>query len=147
MLVIYNTRGMLTYPTLAPLNRAALTRGRTKETVVELPRSGRRIRTLAAGDNGLHRKSCDPSVKTFRTAPEKDSDRTWELPVDRSHNKRRHNPIGSRRLAGELAYVAQPLAHLTTLAIFGEKSWTPWTLSLGCDLLRQAEISHESLNL
>ena len=44
--------------------------------------------------------------------------------------------LDKQQIFGELTYVLQPLIHLSSLGIFGIKSWTPWLLSVICDILR-----------
>ena len=44
--------------------------------------------------------------------------------------------LNQQQLLGEMAYIIQPLIHLTSLGYFGTKSWIPWVLSGCCDIVR-----------
>ncbi len=46
--------------------------------------------------------------------------------------------LDDARLAAEVAYAAAPLAHLAAVGAFGQESWRPFMVSLGCDLFRLA---------
>ena len=56
--------------------------------------------------------------------------------IDSDNNKKMSTSLDKQQIFGELTYVLQPLIHLSSLGIFGIKSWTPWLLSVICDILR-----------
>ena len=56
--------------------------------------------------------------------------------IDPDNNKKMSTSLDKQQIFGELTYVLQPLIHLSSLGIFGIKSWTPWLLSVICDILR-----------
>ena len=49
---------------------------------------------------------------------------------------RRKTTLNRAETFGEIFYIVQPLAHLCSLAMFGWRSWKPWFISMGMDLLR-----------
>ena len=55
---------------------------------------------------------------------------------DSIRHGKRYSELSTIRLIGELAFIAQPLVHLGSLAIFGKRSWKPWLVSLGLDIFR-----------
>ena len=48
----------------------------------------------------------------------------------------RFSNLNTLRLIGEIGYIIQPLVHLASLARFGKRSWKPWIISLGFDVIR-----------
>ena len=48
----------------------------------------------------------------------------------------RFSNLNTLRLIGEIGYIIQPLVHLASLATFGKRSWKPWIISLGFDVIR-----------
>ncbi|XP_030056697.1 peroxisomal biogenesis factor 16 [Microcaecilia unicolor] len=64
--------------------------------------------------------------------------RLWGYPQQQSerHKKRKTEegeclptPLGLQETLAESVYIARPLAHLLSLAVWGQKSWKPWLLS------------------
>ena len=49
---------------------------------------------------------------------------------------RRKTTLNRTETLGEIFYIMQPLAHLSSLAMFGRRSWRPWIISMGMELLR-----------
>jgi len=45
-------------------------------------------------------------------------------------------------MVGEIAYIIQPLVHLGSLAMCGKRSWKPWLISLGFDIIRLVGDNH-----
>ena len=82
--------------------------------VIELPRSGRVIRTL----NG----STPSHLRTFS-------------PV-KLESGREHHKLSNKQLGAELLHIYRPLTHLSSMYFCGTQSWIPWVFSLGIDLTR-----------
>ena len=80
---------------------------------VPLSRSGRSMRTL------------DDSTNTKKI---------WDTKVPSS--QRSFSVLERQQILAEIAYVCQPLLHLSTMGMFGFKSWIPWMISLSCDVFR-----------
>ena len=49
---------------------------------------------------------------------------------------RRKTTLNRTRTLGEILFIVQPLAHLSCVAMFGRRSWKPWLISMGMELLR-----------
>jgi len=86
-----------------------------------LSRSGRVMRSI---DDDEYDSTNGPKI------------RLWY--IDPDNNKKMSTSLDKQQIFGELTYVLQPLIHLSSLGIFGIKSWTPWLLSVICDILSQA---------
>merc|ERR1711874_940892 len=87
-----------------------------------LPRSGRIMKSIA-----------DDEYDTNNGV----SFRLWNIQPD-SITKMSSTSLNKQQIFGELTYVLQPLVHLSSMGILGFKSWTPWLLSVICDVLSQA---------
>ena len=61
------------------------------------------------------------------------SDRLWKTETE---SKIEATPLDKQQILAELAYVLQPLIHISSIGIFGMKSWKPWALSAICDVFR-----------
>ena len=96
--------------------------GQGKSDVWSGKRSGRVIRSLSnAPPNGF---------------------RDWKLP-SKTTPKDSENALDYYTLKGklnnqektaELAFILRPIAHLSSMFVFGEKSWKPWLLSMAIDV-------------
>ena len=60
----------------------------------------------------------------------------WDDDRSCKQHQKRFSVLEQQQILAEIAYVLQPLVHLTSMATLGPKSWAPWMLSFGCDLLR-----------
>lgn len=58
-----------------------------------------------------------------------------------------NSTLNNQQILAELAYVFQPLIHLSSLGIYGMDSWKPWILSLICDVMSQSLHLDQSSNL
>ena len=181
LVLLYKQRSMLQYPTVNKLDRDQIIQdhldsksGSSPSTrppptpkqpqSSQLPRSGRKMRTLQSGkimDHVLrcrYRNRCSDFFFSF-TAPISTFDRTWTVPSCSTVDDRpatsnggsslatagpQYMPLTQRQVLGEVSYVCQPLAHLGALAAFGRKSWKPWTISVGMDLMRCGK--HSEIN-
>ena len=77
------------------------------------------------------------SKRTMRSLAQRRMTAGWRLEQHVSSSKGEETTLLDRQqVLGELAYVLQPLVHLSSMGIFGLKSWTPWLLSAICDVLR-----------
>lgn len=104
-------------------------------------------------------------MRTLTAAPT-DGFRTWSLPPlpqEKGNDNQSCVPteLSSKRLLGESLYISRPLIHLSSMFMFGEKSWKPWILSCATDVsslvllgdssdlnaVEKAEISRRSLLL
>jgi len=125
VLVLREKRRMLCSPIVPPLDRTLLKQtgfmspGQASVSkpvlTVTLKRSGRTIRKI------------EGAPPTFG--------RDWVLPAP-SNNVCDQNGTGilqGQRLLGEVLHVAQPMAHLLAMGLFGEQSWKPFLLSLAMD--------------
>ncbi|XP_054154210.1 peroxisomal membrane protein PEX16-like [Oppia nitens] len=112
--------------------------------------------------NGLHSASSSASVtedediesatfklkrtgrvlRTIESAPPR-TQRTWLSPQDNFNIKRilekqkrtaLPSDLTDLQIIGEILHILKPVLHLTSLAGFGPKSWTPYLLSLGLDV-------------
>ena len=110
MIYLVKKRKMLRKPMLEPLNREMIKNA--KDCI--LPRSGRIMRKLENSE----------------------LQRTWKDGQSQTQQRIFSSNLNNQQLMGEIAYILQPLVHLTSLGIFGIKSWTPWVLSGCCDLIR-----------
>ena len=93
------------------------------DSVVTLKRSGRVMRTLDQ-------------------APARDQ-RTWMLPngdprfkqlLQRTRKDAPPSPLSEHQTLGEVLHILRPVAHLSSMAVFGSMAWTPFFVSLGMDL-------------
>ena len=75
------------------------------------------------------------SKRTMRSLAQRRMTAGWRLEQHVS-SKGEATLLDRQQVLGELAYVLQPLVHLSSMGIFGLKSWTPWLLSVICDVLR-----------
>ena len=85
---------------------------------VSLSRSGRTMRTIDLKN--------DTSFKT----------KIWNDDSSCKQHQKSFSVLEQQQILAEIAYVLQPLVHLSSMATLGPKSWAPWMLSFGCDLLR-----------
>ena len=75
------------------------------------------------------------SLRSDQTTSSTTSNRVW-LTGQNDSERDFSTRLNDRQLLGEIFYIIQPLVHLTSLGLFGAKSWTPWVLSSCCDILR-----------
>ena len=87
-------------------------------TTFKLPHTGRVIRSLA-GTLPLHRRTFCPPI-----------------PPNENNELKSKNiiEISKKQLVAEFLHIIRPVAHLSSIYIFGEKSWTPYFLSLFTDM-------------
>ena len=83
--------------------------------MVPLTRSGRSMRSLDDTDP-------DPKQKIWNTKA--------------SSSQRSFSVLERQQILAEIAYICQPLLHLSTMGMFGFKSWIPWMVSFSCDVTR-----------
>eukprot|EP00794_Sanderia_malayensis_P011294 gene11294-12475_t len=86
-------------------------------------RSGRLVRSL---------KSSPP--KGFRDWKLPNREETGESKVSEVDYYKLKSRLSHTERAAELAHILRPIAHLTSMFVFGEKSWKPWLLSLAIDV-------------
>ena len=79
-------------------------------------------------------------VRSLKSAPPKGF-RDWKMPakpaVEPGHGidyYKANGQLSYTEKTAELAYILRPLAHLSSMFIFGENSWKPWLLSLAIDV-------------
>ena len=110
--LLVKERRMLPHPTLEPVDRSLVKEPKFNR----LPRSGRTIRSLDDKDVDF-------------------ADRPFDLNGNKSNNFAK---LTALRAVGEAAYVTEPLLHLAARAKYGSRSWRPWLVSLGADVLGNA---------
>ncbi|XP_050529743.1 peroxisomal membrane protein PEX16 [Daktulosphaira vitifoliae] len=102
---------ILESPPIQPLNRKSVHMNQNdflENGVITLP-SGRTIRKL---DNA-------PPINR----------RTWKAPPRVPMNSNSGH-LSDRLLVAETMFIMKPIVHLSSLYIFGQKSWKPWLISL-----------------
>lgn len=67
--------------------------------------------------------------------------RTWkplkaQETCENDQNQTIEQALAGRQLIAETIYIFKPMAHLASVACFGNNSWKPWILSLAMDLTR-----------
>ena len=63
--------------------------------------------------------------------------REWQNDKEKYFKRdRRKTTLNRTETLGEILFIMQPLAHLSSLAMFGRRSWQPWIISMGMELLR-----------
>lgn len=79
-------------------------------------------------------------VRSLKSAPPKGF-RDWKMPAkpadEPGHGMEYYKSNGQlsyTEKTAELAYILRPLAHLSSMFVFGESSWKPWLLSLAIDV-------------
>ena len=115
LIYLAKKRKLLRRPMVNQVDRESLKKSVQNSNV--LSRSGRSMRSLRN----------DQSSTT--------SNRVWSTGQNVSERDF-STRLNSRQLIGEIFYIIQPLVHLTSLGLFGHKTWTPWVLSSCCDILR-----------
>ena len=83
-----------------------------------LSRSNRLMRCMADEDENVDKKK----VRLWRMESEK--------------NACGATPLDKQQILAEISFILQPIVHLTSMGIFGFKSWKPWVLSALCDIFR-----------
>ena len=117
MIYIVKKKRLLKRPLLDSVNRQEVQKQNVEH--VSLSRSGRTMRTI-----DLKNDTC--SIKT----------KIWDDDSSCRQHQKSFTVLEQQQILAEIAYVLQPLLHLSSMATLGPKSWTPWVLSFGCDLLR-----------
>lgn len=111
VIYVVKKKKMIIRPILGFTDRNSLQNSHKKTF---LSRSGRSIRSIE-----------DPEFS--------ESTRVWKPDIPKYQTK-----LKKQQIIAELAYILQPLIHLSSLGFFGLNSWKPWLLSTFCDLLSQA---------
>lgn len=132
-LIYHHKETIIQHPPIPPLQRRAVQAGGSQDypSVSEvaqaqldaisftLRRSGKVVRKIdssppivARNWKGLERSTCFDNEQTLEQA------------------------LAGRQLVAETIYILKPLAHLGSLACFGENAWKAWMLSLVMDLSR-----------
>ena len=116
LIYLVKKRKLIRRPMVNQIDRESLKKSFQNSNV--LSRSGRSMRSL---------KNDQSSTTT--------SNRVW-LTSQNVSERDFSTQLNHRQLTGEIFYILQPLVHLSSLGLFGAKSWTPWVLSSCCDILR-----------
>ncbi|XP_053653801.2 peroxisomal membrane protein PEX16 [Cherax quadricarinatus] len=141
-------------PPIKPLDRRAAintkqerlmfaTHGSAGPEAMQLPHSGRVMRTLA-GSSPIH-------LRTF-TPPQPPNNNENEPVISRFPS--------AKHMTAEAMHILRPICHLGSMYLFGQQSWAPWILSLGMDVTslklynksqltaaEKAELAHRRINL
>ena len=92
-------------------------------------------------------------MRTLEKAPPR-SKRTWLPPthdpmfrqmINRSKANAPPSLLEDHQIIGEVLHIIRPVAHLSSVALFGETAWTPYLFSLGLDV-SSLKLLHEPAN-
>lgn len=143
LLLYYYKSGIQCSPLITPFDRSELAKDDTgpgnaegsKENEVKVLFRGARTRR---------------NVRTLTAVPE-DSFRTWKLPrvpkTEQSTSKEQPEvttELTSKQIVGESLYISRPLIHITSMFLFGQRSWKPWLLSCSADITSLALLGDPS---
>ena len=163
MKTVVQKRHLISYPAIPKIDKAlllecalpprTLQEKKTNPKFTAMSRSGRYLRTIYGasilvcllhfGHPITYRyyamNHCVPSNRRYKIiiifqngkARERQNDKEKYFKRDR-----RKTTLDRTKTLGEIFYIMQPLAHLSCLAMFGRRSWRPWIISMGMELLR-----------
>nr|XP_033784625.1 peroxisomal biogenesis factor 16 isoform X2 [Geotrypetes seraphini] len=125
LLLLWYKSGIQTTPPITPLDRELESGPEDPECNSE----GTELTYVGRRSNRVLRSLNEPPSPHSRL---------WGYPQQQSerHKKRKTvegdclpTPLGLQETLAESVYIARPLAHLLSLAVWGQKSWKPWLLS------------------
>ena len=162
---VVQKRHLISYPAIPKIDKARslecalpprpLQEKKTNPKFTVMSRSGRYLRTIYGASIHVcllhfahlmaynyeynYMNYCVPSNRTHKIIIvfQNGNARAWQNDKEKYFKPdRRKTTLDRTKTLGEIFFIAQPLAHLSCLAMFGRRSWKPWLISMGMELLR-----------